>query len=297
MADKLCILISTCERYRALAEFTRARIAEFWPGHPTVYFSGLAVMEHGLPLQDDPANWMQVTRSACRELLSRGYEKIYLILEDHPPFAPCHEVHLNETLPAAMDFFGAICIALSGPGQHRSWHGQPAKFHEITFDHVAESAQWKFSLHPALWNLAELEQLLTWMLENFTPADHNPWAFERKGGDPKSGLSMAWQTRSYRVVGSEMARPGYFFRRLPVVALQFAGDVAAFFIRILFGAEKRAKFDQAMRGIYCPYDGPYPLFWSGIMRKGVLSKDLQLWLKITGRLRQLDFLKGVAPAD
>ncbi|MEO6054676.1 MAG: hypothetical protein ABIP97_11740 [Chthoniobacterales bacterium] len=294
MRDDLCILISTCDRYRDLADFTRAQIESKWPVHPPIFVCGIRNVQDGLELRDDPANWMQVTRSACMDLRTKGFQKAYLILEDHPPFGPCHSGHLNDTLPRAMEHFNATCMALSGPGQHRKQHGSPKNFARYTFDHIHPDALWKFPLHPALWNLDRLIALLDWLIETLPVTEQNPWAFERKGGDPKAALTPELKEGSYRVIGSQMpSRPFFWLRRMPLALLQFVVDVARFLIRIILGDEARRLADEKLWGIYCPYDGPYPLFWSGIMRKGRLSEDLVFWLAITGRSR---FLESLPPS-
>ena len=107
----LCILIPTFEKYRAVAEFTRGKLDRHWPGHPPVFLCGLPGDDPAfLPLRDDPADWMQLVRSAAADLQARGFRRCYLVLDDHPPMDDCHVTHLNHTLPRFMEDLGASFI-------------------------------------------------------------------------------------------------------------------------------------------------------------------------------------------
>ena len=62
-----------------------------------------------------------------------------------------------------------------------------------------------------------------------------------------------------------------------------AFDVVRFLIRICAGQRARARFDDGRLGAYHFYDGPYPLFWSGLMKKGRLNPDLVFFLRLHRR--------------
>jgi hypothetical protein len=54
---------------------------------------------------------------------------------------------------------------------------------------------------------------------------------------------------------------------------------------LLAGAGDRAKrFDEEQRYLFRYYEGPYPLFYSGLMFKGGVNTDLVRYLKLTRRL-------------
>ena len=229
MAD-LCILIPTFERYRPIAEFTRTKIAEFWPAHPPFFFCGLApraAEESCLELRDDPADWMALVRSACGDLRARGFTKCHLILDDHPPLEPCHARHLNETLPALT---GLLDLLLATPDR----------------------------------------------------SERTCWKFERRAGALQ--LPAPLRDSSYRICGAKMTarRGAWLFARWRAVEL-FAFDVLRFLIRIGAGRRARARFDGARLGAYHFYDGPYPLFWIGLMKKGRLNPDLVFFLRLHRR--------------
>lgn len=300
MAD-LCILIPTFERYRPIAEFTRAKIGEFWPAHPPVFFCGLAPRETGdacLGLRDDPADWMALVRSACGDLQARGFRRCYLILDDHPPLEPCHAGHLNETLPALLDRLGAAFINLHGWGQHKPRQGRLLGARDFHLEQPAPEYLWKFALHPGLWKLAALTELLDLLLAAPERSERTCWKFERRAG----ALQLPAQLReaSYRICGTRMSarRGAWLFAAAHAVEL-FAFDVVRFFIRIGAGAAARARFDEDRLGAYHFYDGPYPLFWSGLMKKGRLNPDLVFFLRLHRRhgfLAEVErAVAGIAP--
>jgi len=282
---KPCILLSTCDRYRPLAEFTSRAIQEQWTDHPEVFVSGLSSTgENHLPLEDPPRDWMAVTRSACSNLLERGFDSVYLLLEDHPPLGRCNATALNEELPHAMAQLDATSLALSGYGQRRATHGKVVRAIGKHFDHVPVSQLWKFPLHPALWNLERLAAILDQLIEKLPENEHTPWAFERVGGNPKSDLPLVLKASSYRIDGLEWTvGSSPHARRLPLAAFQFLGDVGKFFVRVGAGAEAREAWDRKLRWLYCWYDGPYPLFWSGAMQKGQPNQDLLRFLRASGQ--------------
>lgn len=282
---ELCILIPTFEKYRTVAAFTRSRLDRHWPDHPRVFFCGLeGDSPDFLPLREDPANWMKLVRSAVDELLARGFDRCYLVLDDHPPLADCHAEHLNRTLPRFLDELSASFINLQGWGQYRPQQGEdlgPRYFH---LERPAREYLWKFALHPGLWRLLALREILDVLLRDPDPKEHTCWKFERRAGDQAFPLPSHLQGTAYRICGTAMtARPMAvvltFFRRIELFAL----DVLRFFVRTLFGQGARDRFDARYLGLYHFYDGPYPMFWSGLMKKGRLNPDLMFFLKFHRR--------------
>ena len=290
-----CILIPTFERYRAIAEFTRARLDALWAEHPPVFFCGLAGdSAEFLELRDDPADWMALVRSACGDLLGRGFAKVYLILDDHPPLGRCHARHLNETLPALLDNLHAGFVNLHGWGQHKPRQGTLLPARHQRLEKPAADYLWKFALHPGLWNLRALADLLDLLLTDPDPAQRTCWKFERRAGALTEALPPSLRDACYRVDGLRMtarALPWLFggLRALELLAF----DAVRFFIRITAGQSARDRFDAAYLGVYHFYEGPYPLFWSGLMKKGRLNPDLCFYLRWH---RQMELLGEVERA-
>ncbi len=275
-----CILISTCEKYRPLAEFTRARIREFWKDAPPMRLCGIADDPCALPLRDDPRNWMKVTRSACEDLIADGFAQAYLILEDHPPLGTCHAVHLNETLPAMMRELDAVSISLSGWGQGREPMGDWVKWRDWELDRCKASNLWKFPLHPALWRLDALRAILDHLIAKLPEEEQTPWAFERKGGAPDSGLPDALIANSYRIEGRTTAVKKYPAK---FEWLKSATDVYRYAVRSIAGEEARAAVDERIMGVHHYYHGPYPLIWSGVLRKGRVNPNALFLLTVGKR--------------
>ncbi len=295
---RIGILISTCERYRPMALFTAQQLRRLWENTPPLFSCGLeSALDPKcaeLPLRDDPKDWMAVTLSACLDLRSRGISQAYVILDDHPPLARCHAEHLNRTIPEMMNELGATSISLSGYGQRRRRMGQILRWRSWDVDRVPATELWKFPLHPALWDLNALQAILEHLMATLPVEEHTPWAFERKGGDPDSTLPDHLKANSYRLCGEQMtSRPGYFLRHLPLRFAQFGADVLRFATSIVGGDQARARMDSALRWLDCPYDGPYPLFWSGLMAKGKINPHLATYLSVTGRRHLLSVIESV----
>jgi hypothetical protein len=279
--EDVCILVSTCEKHRALADFTKGRLDASWPAHPRVYVAGLeGDGPDCLPLRDDARDWMRVTHSACRDLFDHGYRMGYVILEDHPPVGRCHANHLNETFPAMMVELGAVSVALSGYGQGRKRHGRLVRWRKFAFDLCPATELWKFPLHPALWRLETLCGILEWLIETLPEAEHTPWAFERKGGAPDAALADAWKSNSYRIEGSQFAATAY---PAGLAAARLTTDAYRFLIRRLMGQAARDAIDDVLSGARHYYHGPYPLVWSGLLRKGRVNGDFHFALRLLGR--------------
>lgn len=289
---KVCLLLSTCERYRALADFTVGKIREFWTDHPPLFCCGLerdlAPDVPALPLACDPRDWMAITRGACASLLARGFTHAYVILDDLPPLAPCHSGHLNQTIPAMAEDLGAVSVSLSGFGQRRPRMGKSVRWRAREFDLVPPTQLWKFPLHPALWNLTALQGILDQLIATLPASEHSPWAFERKGGDPAMPLPDEWKSNSYRIDGARMtARPLFVLRHLPLRLAQITSEVLILLSRLFAGEPGAERARARFRWLSCPYDGPYPLFWSGFMAKGKVNSHIVTYWKATGQTRLL----------
>ncbi len=277
---KVCVLISTFDRYRQLAEFTERRIREYWAKVPEIRYAGLSDRAAGLELRDDPRNWMKVTRSACDDLMAEGFEAAYLILDDHPPMSWCCARHLNRTLPKILAEVGGVSVSLSGWGQGREVYGTKVAAEGFTLDRCGREAEWKFTLHPALWRLMDLREILNRLIAILPENEQTPWAFERRGGAPEVDLPERLKTGCYRIEGRAMAVKTCD-RKLG--ALRVMTDVYRCGVRRLMGDLAREAVDGELLGVHHYYNGPYPLFWSGLLRKGKLNTDLMFFLKLTGR--------------
>ncbi len=290
---ELCILIPTFEKYRLVAEFTRTQLERHWPDHPPVFFCGLPGDAPALlPLREDPADWMALVRTAVADLQTRGFRQCYLVLDDHPPLDRCHGEHLNKTLPRFMDELGASFINLQGWGQYRPRQGTDLGADYFHLEKPAREYLWKFALHPGLWNLQAFREILDLLLREPELSERTCWKFERRAGQADFPLPEHLRATAYRVCGSAMsARPARRLRAAWRRGALFAFDVVRFGIRIAGGQAARDSFDARYLGLYHFYDGPYPLFWSGLMKKGRLNNDLVCFLRWHRRHAQLAELR------
>jgi len=269
-----CILLSTCDRYRRYAEITARLIDERWHDHPPIFFSGCSDGKDisWLPLSDHPADWMGITRSAIRDLAKKGFDQCYLILDDHPPLFRCHSKHLNETLPSLMRELEAVFIGLNGWGQSRPVTGAVCGKKYYKVENVAADFLWKFQLHPALWDLSKFDQVLSSVMATLPDASRSPWAFERRAGAADGVVADDLKRRCYRICGGCMTASKL---RLAFVSVErFLLRGVCFLAGRIGGREAWDKVDQYMSYRHRYYEGPYPLIWSGLVKRGRPNEEL-----------------------
>lgn len=270
------ILMPTAPKYAPLAKWTRSQISRFWPDHPDIFLCGTP--EDDLPLRDDPRDWMRVVRSACADLQARGFAQAYVILDDHPPIAPCHGGFLRSTLPTMARELNATSIVTGGFGPLVARKADIRRWDTWRVECLPMNEPWKLPLHPALWNLSRMRSILDILIERLPEDQHTPWAFERIGSSVhKSGLPIEWLSSCWRLDALQTSTP-------ETVALHGLADRLQRSIRRLGAMFRRAlgrpQSDDPLRH---PRIGPYPCFWSGVMKKGELNKDYLGYAEVKGR--------------
>jgi hypothetical protein len=273
MASEVCILVLTCDRYRAVAEWTKHRIGADWVGHPPLFIHGLG----------DERDWMTVARDGVEDCLAQGFRWIYLILDDHPPVGKCNADVLNKTLPQLARRLEAVNICLLGWGQRREKEGLVLSSRDGALRRNDVSFRWKFSLHPALWYAEKLHELLVIRLGQFYGKDRTAWNFERHRDQADGPVGIDLLSNTYRVHGTSMAVPGSAAFELLRQPALIGFDMFRFVLRIVSGQERRDRFDRDNLWLYHYYRGPYPILWSGSMRQGAPSRDFENFLRFTGR--------------
>jgi len=273
----VCILLSTCDRYRPVAEWTESLVDRQWQDHPPLRRWGLG----------DDRDWMTVTRDGVAAMQQEGFRWIYLVLDDHPPVGQCQAGVLNQTLPALAEKLQAVNIGLLGWGQRRGREGVRLGREGSFLLRNDSGYRWKFSLHPALWSAEKLRELLEIRLGQFEPSARTPWNFERHRDAPDGPVSRELLSGTYRVDGNALAAGSRSLDALVREPLLFGFDVWRFFIRILQGQAKRDAFDRDNLWLYHYYRGPYPILWSGAVRAGQPSRDFENFLRFSGRRRML----------
>ncbi len=271
--NEVCIFLSTCDRYRAVAEWTESLIGRNWHNHPPLRRWGLG----------DDHDWMTVTRDGVLAMQREGFRWIYLVLDDHPPVGPCQADILNRTLPALAEKLQAVNISLLGWGQRRGREGIRLRRGYGSLLRNDPGYRWKFSLHPALWSVEKLLELLDIRISQFEPMARTPWNFERHRDAADGPVPAELLSGTYRVDGHAFAVGSRCKDALVREPLLFGFDVWRFFLRILRGQERRDAFDRDNLWLYHYYRGPYPILWSGAVRAGKPSRDFENFLRFTGR--------------
>lgn len=277
------ILVSTFDRYEALARWTVGRIQKEWPEHPPVFFSGLSCRTpESLGFEGDSKDWMSVTLQATQALLARGFSHAYLLLDDHPPVGKCNASFLNEKLPRLASQINAAHISLLGYGQHRRREGLVEVFDGIKLERLPSSYRWKFSLHPGLWNLTDLQFLLEQRMAQYVGRERTPWNFERHRDLAGDQISSHCGDRCHRVHGTESLVQTASALLLREAWLRFEADVAMFLAKLIGGMPARTAVEQKTLWRFGHYAGPYPLFWSGCLRQGKVHVDFDKWMSRFG---------------
>ena len=285
----------TAPRYLPLAQWTCAQINKFWVGHPRVYICGAEGDERALPMRDDPQDWMRVVASACSDLLADGYNQVYVILDDHPPIALCHKAHLEQTLPRMAEELGATSFVTGGYGPLNGRKGSVVRWGNFTPERLPLSQPWKLPLHPALWNLERLHDILVHLIERLPDSEHHPWAFERIGSDlEKGGVREDWLSSCWRVNAWETSTPEALkLHNLRDSTLRRALALCSYGALMFGGRPARQAFDVALSGLRHPRIGPYPCFWSGVMKKGRLNPDYLFYASFKNRPELSAGLAGI----
>lgn len=280
---KLGILVPVWRDYQWIAPIMLEAIDRCWPSHPEVRFCGLEVPGKlpAFPLAADRSNWSQVLLEGVQNMRRLGFDRVYLILEEHIPLGPCQEEHLNVTLPALMDSLPASYISLMGWDNRRFTSRSPILGNRrYQLQHLTGPKDPRFHLHPALWDLKVLEECARLALEN-PGKNGSAWHFEKVAA--RAGFPAAVRDGCYQIRASAMAS------RLPTRRQQAANFFDRFFYHKLMAIcpliPDRRLAEQFFRSIpfddvFC--DGPYPMFFSGIMAKGGLNK---YFTKFVGRTR------------
>jgi len=266
----------TAPKYAPLAKWTRGQINLFWPDHPDIFLCGTP--DGDLPLLDDPRDWMRVVCSACADLQSRGTEHIYLILDDHPPIAPCNSGFLREILPRMARQLKATSIVTGGFGPLIRPKSKIATWESWRVECLPLDEPWKLPLHPALWNLERLRGIIEMLIVRLPEGQHTPWAFERVGSDrQKGGLPTEWLSSCWRLDARQTSVP-------ETVALHNLSDrLSRGMRRAAFALRRAFRSNVPDDPLRHPRIGPYPCFWSGVMKKGKLNADYLSYASIKKR--------------
>jgi hypothetical protein len=300
---RTCILLCTFERQLAAAQLTWRLLDRYWCDHPPVWLCGVSIDDRAaLPLRDNPADWMVVTRSAVRDLAEMGFERVYLIMADSGPMDRCHAHHLNQTIPRWMTELDAVYISVRGWDYRRNSRGRSLGRRYLSLQQQTLEHWNRFSLDPALWRIDVLAGILDVLLTNESAGKHSAWAFEQDAGRLHEKLPKAWNERTYRVCGRLMSAT-------PIPALErwtrhgFDGLIR--WTDKTFNHKHRRKSLPPnilpawqkilmLKSVY--YQGPYPMHFSGFLVRGTLNQELVRFLQRSGRQDLLQEIEAAVPS-
>lgn len=275
-AGRMCVLVPVYHPYRWVAPHMLRLLDEYWPDHPDVFFAGLAPGEvEGLPLLpladvQLPRPWAAFCLEAVTELLTRGYELCYFIGEDHVPLGTCHARHLRFTLPELMESLPASYIGMMGWDNRRFLpRGEVVSNSVPGLRHLTGLHAPRFHLHPCLFRLSVLRECLECVSRQ---AQTTPWAFEKTCDKLDADLPERDKASCYQIEGEALAlNPDTGWERQRRRAERFvyhrAMALAPWMQRMGLGMRywDAWGFDNFF------YNGPYPMFYSGVMSRGRLN--------------------------
>jgi hypothetical protein len=296
----LAILLSTFDAYASVARLTLERLDACWPGHPEVFVCGIgdsrAPFGNVLPLAAAPDDWVGITLGAVRDLQEEGAEWIYLILDDHPPFGPCNADYLNRRLPENAQALGAIQVNLLGWDQHQPRQGFVLGPERLYWECNSPAFRWKFSLHPGFWHVLSFRRMLE-ALRSTSPDVRTARAFEGAMDGACRSLDPSFLGRTYRVRGDGFTARSRWFesRSLRTLARQLIRPIRV--AARLGGSRSVTALDAALLTYYRYANGPYPMFWSGLLRQGRHHEEALRFLAWTGQSALADEVRRrVRPA-
>jgi len=272
---KVGILVPVWRGYTWVAPLTFELISEFWPSHPEIVFCGLAGDESaGLPRVDldagvDRRNWTAVLQTGVAGMKARGFEAVYVVAEEHVPLATCHAEHLNNTLPKLLQSLKASYISLMGWDNRRYPSRSPVLDAEhYRLKHLVGTHDARFHLHPALWRLDVLEACCELALR-VTEKRGSAWHFEKACAPLAADLLDEWKQGCFQINSAAMSltvRNGLGTARAELEAWVFHKLMALYPVVGQMGLARQLLGRIPFDDVFC--NGPYPLFFSGIMAKG-----------------------------
>jgi hypothetical protein len=292
----VAILLATCDAYVPVAGYTLGQLDAFWPNHPDVFISGqtqpVLKPELCLPFAGDPRDWIGITLQAATALEIGGVQWLYLVLDDHAPFGPCNADYLNHTLPETAARLGAIQVNLQGWDQYQPQSGTVLGPIDLNWQRNDPDFRWKFSLHPGLWHVPTLVCLLR-QLRGSRPEAVTARAFEGCMHAAANEVDPEWCARTYRVRGDGYAAGRHWFERSASRRLSRVGIHAARWGARCAGESVLRRLDQRLTSYLRYLNGPYPMFWSGLIQNRQLQDAALRFLAWSGQPSAATALRGL----
>lgn len=283
--EHLGILVPVWKDYGWIAPMTLQTIHQFWNPHPPVWFAGpRGSISENLPCleiaQDVPeGNWCANLLEGIRAMKNKGFEWVYLVAEEHIPLALCHSQHLNRTLPDLMKALPAVYISLMGWDNRRFASRSPVLGREsYHLKHLVSPGDPRFHLHPALWRLDVLGACCELALRAES-VNGSAWHFEKINDRDETVHPPEWKSQCYQIDSGSMR----LFKSGRIAGISEDIHRAIYMkLQALYpmipGRERANRFARLLRfdDVFC--NGPYPLFFSGIMSKGEVNPYFRKFL-------------------
>lgn len=282
---RIAVLIPTFDGYFRLAALTKKWIDERWNHHPPIYFCGIGPVSGFtcLPLKRDPRDWVGIAADAIFELARQHFDFVYLLLDDHPPVAPCNADYLNVRLPQLATQLQAFYVSLIAWDQFRSVCGKKLGADHDFWMQNDPNDRWNLSLHPALWQISALLQILQ-SVDQKAVGPVSARHFEAQARTFVATLQEAFRGDSYRVCGDRYAAGEHWFQKTAMrEVLSLCIHAIRFSLIKTNHSQMLQKLDRRLQGYTHYINGPYPMFWSGLMMKGAVHGDALAFLKLTGQ--------------
>lgn len=280
--NSVVILMCTWSAYSEVAKASCHLIDQYWPNHPDIFIVGGDQIEnrHKIPYSSSEKDWIGMAYEAVQWLEGKGAKYCYLIIDDHPPVGPCNSNFLNVTLPDYAEQLGATRVALAGWDQFQPNEGELIQVGEQKWFLNSSSHKWKFNLHPGLWNLADLGTILEKVMR-FSPRVYSARSFESVSGSEALSLPPQFIRKTYKINGDLNSSGNHWLqRRIIRKGVRHSYNLARLVARAA-GNQALISLDRKM-SVYTHYiNGPYPIYWSGILKKGKLSRNLLKFAQLT----------------
>jgi len=283
--DKLptAILMCTCASYSKIAEATCKRIDQYWQNHPEIFIVGGEAIEgrQSIPFSCDEKDWVGMALNAVDWLSEKGFSHCYLILDDHPPVGICNHEFLNIILPKLSENVDASHIALAGWDQFQPKEGELISIESQQWMLNSISYKWKFDLHPGYWNLSHLAVILKSVM-GVVPRIYSARSFESISGRTDLALPSRFLRATYKIPGDcNVVGNRWYQHQLKRRIVSYLLHAARLVTRaggqtLLNGLDNKIE-------VYTQYiNGPYPMYWSGAVKKGLLNRNLTKFAVLTG---------------
>ena len=228
------------------------------------------------------------SRDGARQIVDMGYRRAYLIPEEHVSLGPCHQQHLNETLPAWMEELEAAYIGLMGWDNRRYCSKSPLlSARHGRMMHLRSPGDPRFHLHPALWRLDVLCACAE-LAQRDEAKCGSAWHFEKANEKANADLKHEWKQACYQIAARRLALdPSGATSAILATAERFAFNKLMALYPHIRPRRAANAFTKAMGfdNFFCR--GPYPMFYSGLMVKGGLNPYAARFLRRTAEGRRL----------